>query len=125
LRAATQSSCWFSRENQHEFCVAARKFPNLKPFGCWWFLNDPSIIEEITRERIELLGLSFVAQHSDCRVLDQLIYKWKHSRRILAKVLTEKYQDIARPGWELTEEEITRDVRGLLGGNFLKWIGRA
>jgi hypothetical protein len=41
-----------SRENQHEFCVAARKFPNLKPFGCWWFLNDPSIIEEITRERI-------------------------------------------------------------------------
>jgi hypothetical protein len=40
-------------------------------------------------------------------------------------VLTEKYQDIARPGWELTEEEITRDVRGLLGGNFLKWIGRA
>ena len=114
-----------SRENQHEFCVAARKFPNLKPFGCWWFLNDPSIIEEITRERIELLGLSFVAQHSDCRVLDQLIYKWKHSRRILAKVLTEKYQDIARPGWELTEEEITRDVRGLLGGNFLKWIGRA
>lgn len=114
-----------SRENQHELCVAARKFPNLKPFGCWWFLNDPSIIEEITRERIELLGLSFVAQHSDCRVLDQLIYKWKHSRQILAKVLTEKYQNIAAPGWELTEEQITADVRGLLGGNFLDWIGRA
>jgi len=114
-----------SRENQHELCVAARKFPNLKPFGCWWFLNNPSIIEEITRERIELLGLSFVAQHSDCRVLDQLIYKWEHSRRVLAKVLTEKYTDIWSPGWQLTEEDIAADVSGLLGGNLLKWIGRA
>ena len=26
-----------SRENQHELCVAARKFANLMPFGCWWF----------------------------------------------------------------------------------------
>lgn len=114
-----------SRENQHELCVAARKFPNLKPFGCWWFLNNPSIIEEITRERIELLGLSFVAQHSDCRVLDQLIYKWEHSRRVLAKVLTEKYTDLWLAGWKLSEQQIAADVRGLLGGNFLKWIGRA
>ena len=33
-----------SRENQHELCVAARKFANLMPFGCWWFLNNPSIV---------------------------------------------------------------------------------
>ena len=39
-----------SRENQHELCVYARKFSNLMPFGCWWFLNNPSIVEEITRE---------------------------------------------------------------------------
>ena len=38
-----------SRENQHELCVAARKFGNLMPFGCWWFLNNPSLIDEITR----------------------------------------------------------------------------
>ena len=54
-----------SRENQHELCVAARKFPNIVPFGCWWFLNNPSIIREITAERIELLGTSFIPQHSD------------------------------------------------------------
>ena len=113
-----------SRENQHELCVAARKFPNLLPFGCWWFLNDPSIIEEMTRERVELLGLSFVAQHSDCRILDQLIYKWEHSRRTIAKVLTDKYTDIWMTGWRLTEEQIAQDVRGLLGGNFLRMIGR-
>ena len=37
-----------SRENQHELCVYARKFGNLLPFGCWWFVNNPSIVEEIT-----------------------------------------------------------------------------
>jgi hypothetical protein len=58
-----------SRENQHELCVYARKFSNLMPFGCWWFLNNPSMVEEITRERIELLGTSFIPQHSDARGL--------------------------------------------------------
>jgi len=112
-----------SRENQHELCVAARKFPNLMPFGCWWFLNDPSIIDEMTRERLELLGLSFVAQHSDCRVLDQLVYKWAHSRQKLAEVLTDKYLDLCATGWRLTEGQIREDVRGLMGQNFLDWIG--
>ncbi len=112
-----------SRENQHELCVAARKFPNLMPFGCWWFLNDPSIIEEMTRERLELLGLSFVAQHSDCRVLDQLVYKWAHSRRKIAEVLTDKYCDLAATGWAISREQIEQDVRGLMGQNFLDWIG--
>ena len=30
------------------FVCIARKFANLMPFGCWWFLNNPSIIAEIT-----------------------------------------------------------------------------
>ncbi|MCK4602071.1 MAG: glucuronate isomerase, partial [Phycisphaerae bacterium] len=80
-----------SRVNQHELCVLARKFGNLHIFGCWWFCNDPSIIEEITRMRLELLGATFTAQHSDARVLDQLIYKWSHTRKIVADVLAEKY----------------------------------
>ncbi len=61
-----------ARENQHELCVLARKFRNLHIFGCWWFLNNPSLIDEMTRMRLELLGLSFTPQHSDARVLDQL-----------------------------------------------------
>ena len=64
-----------SRVNQHELCVLARKFGNLHVFGCWWFCNNPSIIEEMTRMRLELLGTAFTCQHSDARVLDQLIYK--------------------------------------------------
>ena len=114
---------FLSRENQHELCVAARKFSNLLPFGCWWFLNNPSIISEITRERLELLGTSFVAQHSDARVLDQLIYKWNHSRRLIADALSEAYEALQRDGRVVTREEIARDAERLLAGNFRAWVG--
>jgi len=107
-----------ARENQHELCVLARKFRNLHIFGCWWFTNVPSIMEEMTRMRLELIGLSITPQHSDARVLDQLIYKWQHSRRIITKVLVDKYQDLAATGWEPTAGEIERDVNNLFGGAF-------
>ena len=110
-----------SRENQHELCVLTRKFRNLHVFGCWWFTNVPSIIEEMTRERLELLGLSVTPQHSDARVLDQLIYKWRHSRGVIGKVLAEKYVSLAEAGWEATEAEIQRDVSDLFGGAFDKF----
>jgi len=110
-----------ARENQHELCVLARKFRNLHVFGCWWFTNTPSIIEDMTRMRTELLGLSFTPQHSDARVLDQIIYKWRHSRAVIADVLGDKYVDLLRSGWHCTEEEIRRDVEGLFGGEFARF----
>jgi hypothetical protein len=113
-----------SRENQHELCVAARKFGNLMIFGCWWFVNNPSLIDEITRMRLELLGTSFIPQHSDARVLDQLIYKWDHSRELIGRVLADKYADLARTGWAVTDLEIRRDVRLLLRDNFVEFLGR-
>ncbi|WP_010270522.1 glucuronate isomerase [Paenibacillus senegalensis] len=113
-----------SRENQHELAVTARKNRNMLVFGCWWFLNNPSLIEEITRMRLELLGGSVIPQHSDCRILDQLLYKWDHSRQIIAKVLCDKYTDLFQAGWRLEEEEIRQDVEDLLGGTFWKFIGR-
>ncbi len=113
-----------SRENQHELCVAARKFGNLMLFGCWWFLNNPLIIEEMTRMRLELLGTSFIPQHSDARVLDQLIYKWDHSRRIIAKALTDKYADAVDAGLALTEAHVKRDVAMLLRDNFRNFLAR-
>ena len=107
-----------SRENQHELCVASRKFRNLMPFGCWWFLNNPSIIREITDERLELLGTGFIPQHSDARILDQIIYKWKHSRQVIAASMTESYRALLRDGWRLTSDQIERDVQRLFQGNF-------
>ena len=112
-----------ARENQHELCVLARKFRNLHIFGCWWFTNVPEIINEMTRMRIELVGLSITPQHSDARVLDQIIYKWNHSRRIIAQVLVEKYADLAQTGWQVSREEVQRDVKDLFGGAFERFCG--
>ena len=114
-----------SRENQHACCIAARKFRNLLLFGCWWFLNDPSLIEEISRMRFELLGPTIIPQHSDARVLEQVIYKWDHSREILARVLADKYADLARIGWTIEEGELRRDISNLLGGNFWRFLERS
>ena len=111
-------------ENQHELAVTARKFNNLMVFGCWWFLNNPSIIDRMTRMRFELLGLSFIPQHSDARVLDQLIYKWDHSRRLIGGILAEKYLDVMATGWEFTEEEIRKDVADLFSNNFWRFLDR-
>src|ERR1051326_3982903 len=98
-----------ARENQHELCVLARKFRNLHVFGCWWFTNVPSIMEDMTRMRLDLIGLSITPQHSDARVLDQLIYKWQHSRGIITKALVDHYQALAQTGWQPTAAEIARD----------------
>lgn len=110
-----------SRENQHELCVYARKFSNLLPFGCWWFMNNPSIVEEITRERLEMLGTSFIPQHSDARILEQLIYKWRNTRRTLAPILAHAYETLAEDGRAVTREDIQRDVEKLFRGNFERW----
>lgn len=110
-----------ARENQHELCVIARKFRNFHIFGCWWFLNNPSLVDEITRMRLEMLGLSVTLQHSDARVLDQVIYKWRHSREVIGKVLIEKYLALAATGWIAGKKEIERDINDLFGGAFLRF----
>jgi hypothetical protein len=113
-----------ARENQHELIVAARKFSNLMIFGCWWFLNNPSLMEEITRMRLELLGTSFIPQHSDARILDQLLYKWEHSRRVIGTVLTDKYEGLCAASWPIRHTAIERDVRRWLRDNFLDFVAR-
>ena len=114
-----------SRENQHELVVYARKFANMMPFGCWWFLNNPSVVEEITRERIEMLGASFIPQHSDARILEQTIYKWRNTRRTLGPILANTYKTLAEDGFPVTRELIERDVKRMFRGNFEKWCRSA
>ena len=112
-----------SRENQHELCVYARKFSNLMPFGCWWFMNNPSIVEEITRERLEMLGTSFIPQHSDARVLEQVIYKWNNTRRTMARLLSDSYRLLSQDGRGVTRSDIQRDVTRLFRSNAEAWMG--
>jgi hypothetical protein len=91
------------------------------PFGCWWFLNNTSIVDEITRERVEMLGATVIPQHSDARVLEHLIYKWRNARRVIANVLGDTYQLMADDGRAPKPEEIERDVHRMMRGNFEQW----
>jgi hypothetical protein len=111
-----------SRENQHELCVYARKFANLMPFGCWWFLNNPSVVEEITRERIEMIGTTFIPQHSDARVLEQVIYKWRNTRRTMAPIFANTYRLLAEDGRPVTRADIKQDIHRMFRTNFERWI---
>jgi hypothetical protein len=113
-----------SRENQHELCVYARKFSNLLPFGCWWFLNNPSIVEEVTRERLEMLGTTFIPQHSDARILEQLVYKWRNTRRTMAPILAQTYKLLIEDGRPVSAEQVRRDIHRLFRGNFEQWTNR-
>jgi len=108
-----------ARENTHSLCVVARKFANVLPFGCWWFMNNPSLVTETTLMRLEMLGPTFVPQHSDARILDQLIYKWSHSRRAIAKALTRRYEDMILPP---KDAQIEQDAKDLMGGIATTWL---
>jgi hypothetical protein len=115
---------FLSRVNQHEVTVMANKFPNLHLYGCWWYCNNPSIIKEMTAMRVEILGTNFTCQHSDSRVLDQLVYKWIHSRKVVAEVLAEKYADLMQTGWQVKQGEIRRDVVRLFGGAMQEFVAK-
>jgi hypothetical protein len=113
-----------SRENQHELCVTARKFPNLLPFGCWWFLSNLFIEREIINMRLDMLGPSFIPQHSDARVLEQLIYKWHSARKALSEELITRYSALIEAGWTITRTDIERDVSRLFSDNFWSFINK-
>jgi len=110
--------------NQHELCVIARKFGNLHVYGCWWFCNNPSIIDQTTRMRLEMLGTAFTCQHSDARVLDQLVYKWRHSRDAISPVLVDQYRKLLASGWEVHENDVQRDVHLLFGGAYEAFMAK-
>ena len=114
-----------ARENHHELCILARKFRNLHVFGCSWLAGVPSLVEETTRMRVELLGLSMTPHHSNARVLEQLISRWSHARQVIADVLKSKYLALAAAGWTVTETEVTRDVESLFGGSFEAFLKRS
>lgn len=59
------------------------------------------------------------------RVLDQLLYKWDHSRKIIGKVLVDKYTDLAATGFRVTAEHIKRDAKLLLRDNFTNFLPHA
>lgn len=63
--------------------------------------------------------LTYILQHSDACVLEQLLYKWYHSREIIGDVLTKKYVGLKQAGLRITEEIIQRDVNRLFDGKLI------
>ncbi len=112
-----------SLNDQHELTVLARKHPNLRIFGFWWFMNQPTIIKQILKMRIDMLGFSFIPQHSDARVSDQLIYKWNHFKKILHPILLEYYQELLDKNFPISENILQRDIDNLFSGNAKKYLG--
>ncbi|GBG31593.1 Hypothetical Protein FCC1311_078182 [Hondaea fermentalgiana] len=114
-----------SRDNQHQLTVLANKFGRqIHVYGCWWYCNNPSIIDEVTRLRVELLSTAFTAQHSDARVLEQLLYKWTHSRRVIADVLVAKFIELQRAGWAFDQAQVQAEVGRLFGDSFEAFMAR-
>lgn len=72
-----------------------------------------------------MLGTAFTAQHSDSRVLDQLLYKWSHARTAIAQVLAEEYERLHCTGWNITRAEIRRDVAQLFGQSFEDFVAKS
>lgn len=75
--------------------------------------------------RLEMLGTAFTAQHSDARVVDQLLYKWPHSRGVIAAVLAEQYEKLALSGWTITRRELRRDVQRLFGKSYEEFMAKS
>jgi len=108
--------------DQHEIAVLASRFRNLHLWGCWWYSHIPSVIASTTALRLELLGPNFSFLASSARIHDQLIYKWKHGRSLLTRMLTAKYEELVEQGWRVSRGDIRRDVQRLLGGAYEEFL---
>ena len=97
-----------------------------QPVAFWMLVVSEQSFDggRITRERIEMLGTSFIPQHSDARVLEQVIYKWRNTRITLTPILTATYRALARDGRGVTRQDIEHDVHRLFRFNFTEWTHR-
>jgi len=72
-----------------------------------------------------MLGTAFTAQHSDARVVDQLLYKWSHSRSVISNCLIEEYVKVMKSGWVIRRSEIRRDVQRLFGVSYEEFMTKS
>ena len=72
---------------------------------------------------IRHIGTSFIPQHSDARVLEQMIYKWRNTRRTLAPILANAYRLMSEDGRAVMRADISKDVTRLFRSNFEMFAG--
>ena len=72
--------------------------------------DNESIIENLLKQRFELLGDNFIVQHSDARIIDQLVYKWLDFKSIYIKVMVEKYQKLLSLGYKIKATDLESKI---------------
>ncbi len=89
-------------------------FPNVATNGHWWYSNTPTFIEHDLAARLEAVPRTKqIGYYSDMYKLEFALPKFNMFKRILAKVLAERY--VIDRGW--TEERAVDFGRQILRGN--------
>jgi hypothetical protein len=68
-----------------------------------------------------MLGTSFIAQHSEARVLEQVIYRWRNTRRTMKRIISDAYRLLSQDGREVTRSDMQRDIKRLFRSNAEAW----
>ena len=55
----------------------------------------------------------------------RLIYKWSHSRAVIADVLKDQVLKLLASGWKANRAEIRRDVKRLFGGSYEEFMAKS
>ena len=89
-------------------------FPNVVTNGHWWYSNTPTFIEHDAAARLEAVPRTKqIGYYSDMYKLEFALPKFAMYKRILAKILAERY--VIDRGW--TEEQAVDFGRQVLRGN--------
>jgi len=89
-------------------------FPNVVTNGHWWYSNTPTFIEYDLASRLEAVPRTKqIGYYSDMYKLEFALPKFNMYKRILSKVLAEKF--VVDRGW--TEEQAISFGVQILGGN--------
>ena len=89
-------------------------FPNVLTNGHWWYSNTPTFIEHDAAARLEAVPRTKqIAYYSDMYKLEFALPKFAMYKRILAKILAERF--VIDRGWK--EERAVDLGRQVLRGN--------
>ncbi|MFV1964914.1 MAG: glucuronate isomerase [Pirellulaceae bacterium] len=89
-------------------------FPNVVTSGHWWYSNTPTFIERDLAARLEAVpGTKQIGYYSDMYKLEFALPKFNMYKRVLAKVLAERF--VIDRGW--TEERAVDLGKRVLRGN--------
>jgi glucuronate isomerase len=95
-------------------------FPNVVTHGHWWYSNTPVYIEHDAAARMEAVPRTKqIAYYSDMYKLEFALPKFAMYKRILAKILAERF--VVDRGW--TEENAVHFGKQILRGNVERIFG--